>query len=349
MKLQSEVRFITDTTPLPEAEPFPSQMNFTNAVNSTDLPDLVCSTGRLYHFQMTTGVLVSCIFSCLIDTAIIMTSIPSNILVILAIYLKASLHHNYQYVLLMLAVSDLLIGTFLQPLFLTYKIEQMVLNIANCSTATAFYAIRTIITMSSIIMELAVSLERTLAVLSPFQYEQWVTPRRIVVAPMCLLLAWTVFDVSRFWGLPNQLFVWTLSLCLFCSLLTISTCYGLMVKVSKHHSEQIAALPQPFQTAAQTRKKKRETKALKTALTIGGTYFICYTPLAVGLIVRSCLPMTQKELFLLDAWIESIARLSASLNPLVLCWRNSRIRGAMKAILQRNDNMNDVPMNAINL
>ena len=211
-------------------------MNGTTSAENTTSATSTCITGReLLSFEMTTADHLCVTFSCVINGAGIFTALTGNILVILAICRKASLRCNSNLLLAVLAASDLFMGCVTQSVYIAFKTE-VLLNKSSCVTATAFSATAGIATMSSVVIVMAVGLERTLAVMAPFKYQVWVTPRRIFTTITSVCLAYSVLDISRFAGLELALLIGIRTVLLILCFLVILVCYGLMLRISSKHT-----------------------------------------------------------------------------------------------------------------
>ena len=305
-------------------------MNGTNDAENTI--SATCSTGPLFLFAMTTADHLCVAFSCVINGAGIFTALTGNILVILAICRNISLRCNSNLLLAVLAASDLFLGCVTQSVYIAFKTE-VLLNKSSCATATAFSATAGIATMSSVVIVMAVGLERTLAVMAPFKYQVWVTPRRIFTAITSVCLAYSVLDISRFAGFELALLIGIRTVLLILCFLVILVCYGLMLRISSKHTRQIAALEQAGQSAENRKKVIRENKALKTALYVNGANFFCWVPHAVGIALYVSGVLSEKEAFMANAWMGTAFLMSASLNPVIYCWRNGDIRRAIIKLL----------------
>ena len=149
-----------------------------------------------------------------------------------------SLQANY--LLATLAVSDLLTACLTQPIFVAFHVE-MLLNKTSCVTSTILTAFRSLTTMASVFTAFAVCLERTLAIMVPFYYEAWITPRRLIVAPVSAWIVFSLFDASRFVGFPKGPIAGVRSVVLVICLVSTVVCYGLMVRAANKHTKQIAS------------------------------------------------------------------------------------------------------------
>ena len=306
-------------------------MNGTNDAENTI--SATCSTGPLFLFAMTTADHLCVAFSCVINGAGIFTALTGNILVILAICRNISLRCNSNLLLAVLAASDLFLGCVTQSVYIAFKTE-VLLNKSSCATATAFSATAGIATMSSVVIVMAVGLERTLAVMAPFKYQVWVTPRRIftTITSVCLTYSLLLL-MSIFTGFPIILVVGIHSVLLILCFLVILVCYGLMLRISSKHTTYIAALEEAGQSAENRKKVIRENKALKTALYVNGANFVCWVPHAVGIALYVSGVLSEKEAFMANAWMGTAFMMSASLNPVIYCWRNGDIRRAIIKLL----------------
>ena len=308
-------------------------MNATQAPNTTN----ICTTARMYHFDMTRGFFVSTIASCVVNTASSISALVGNMLVIIAISLNHELHHNANYLLVMLAATDLLTGCLSQPIFVAFQVE-MLLNKASCGTATILTAVRSLTTMASVFTAFAVCLERTLAIMVPFYYEARITPRRLIVTPVSAWIVFSLFDASRFVGFPIGPLAGVRSVVLLVCLVSTVVCYGLLIRVANKHRKQIASQEVAVQSAEHREKNIRENKSLKMAIYVNGAYLLCYVPLVVGLVVKIFSDLKEGEMFVMNSWMGTMVFLNASLNPVIYCWRSKKIRRAILRLCGRGQN-----------
>ena len=309
-------------------------MNATQASNTTS----ICTTASMYHFDMTPVFFVSTIACCVVNTASSISAVVGNILAITTISLNHDLHYNANYLLAMLAVSDLLTACLTQPIFVAFHVE-MLLNKTSCVTSTILTAFRSLTTMASVFTAFAVCLERTLAIMVPFYYEAWITPRRLIVTPVSAWIVFSLFDASRFVGFPIGPIAGVRSVVLVICLVSTVVCYGLMVRAANKHRNQIAFQEEAVQSAEHREKNIRENKSLKTAIYVNGAYFLCYMPLAVGLVVKIFSDLKEGEMFTMNSWMGTMVFLNASLNPVIYCWRSKKIRRAILKLCGRSQNV----------
>ena len=287
--------------------------------------------------------------SCLLDAVGIPSAFFGNILVVVAIMRNVPLREVTSNILLVvLAVSDLFKGSFVHALSLTFKLE-ILLGKSTCLTATLFAALRGIITINSAVIVMALSLERTVAVMWPFKYASYITRRRIFTALASVLLPHAVFDLLKFAGAPLELVLAVRGFLLAVCFLVTLICYGLMLRVGSRQHRQIVEQHQAVQSSKNTVSSAGTNKALVTAKYVAGAYFLCWLPHIVGMSLSLSGTLSGKRWFLIYCWIAALFFLISSINPLIYCWRNSDIRRAALKLLHLDKNFNigkreEIPM-----
>ena len=313
------------------------RMNLSGTANLTNSTP-VCTTGPFFVFAVTGDILIAGVFSILLDVVNIIISVPLNLLVILTISLNSSLRRNSDFILLLLAVSDLLTATTQLPLHLANKTGHL-LGRPSCSTASAYTAVRVLLTPLSVLSVALVGLERALCVLKPYWYLENITRRHLFVPLFSLWFLWTVGDMAIRYGrsspgIANLISGGFLAVLLVGNL----ACSGMLVRVSRRHENQIHAQQTQVQLPEGEKQEiARENKALWSAIYINATYFATYFPAIIAVVILAIFDSSSAQLFHVYCWVTSINMCVASANPIILCWRNSRLSREMKK-LARLDN-----------
>ena len=293
--------------------------------------------------QKTTGGFVGILLSSFPNAFGILVGVPGNILVILAISLN--LRNKSDFVYLLLAVYDLLVSALLQPSLLARKVERLVLQRPRCSTVKVSRALFAIAGLGSLVSQMLVSLERTVAVLAPYWYEEWVTPAALIAPAVCvwfmLSLVLGILWTSLTFRTIAQIMVATFAT--ICLLVT-AVCSGILAKVANRHENQIVAQQQQLQLSEEERKKiKRERKALWTAIYVNVTFFVSYVPgVVAGLLTATIIRAEDEHIF---AWSMIVGTaflgFASAVNPIILYRRNARIGRQIRKLTARVGNHGD--------
>ena len=289
--------------------------------------------------QKTTGDLVGVILSSFPSAIGILVGVPGNILVILAISMNHSLRHKSDLVLLLLAVYDLLVSALLQPSLLARKIQHLVLQKPRCSTLNASRILFAIAGLGSLVSQMLVSLERTVAVLAPYWYEEWLTPTALIAPAVCvwsmlslvLGILWTSLTFKTTAQITASIFV---TICV----LVIVVCSAILVKIANRHEKQIVAQQQQVQLSEEERKKiKRERKALWTAIYVNAAFIVSYIPGAVvALLTATIIPPEDEDAFALSMIVgTAFLGIASAVDPIILYRRNVRIGKEIRKLAAR--------------
>ena len=292
-----------------------------------------CSTGPAFLFTTTGDILIAGICSILLDAANIIISVPLNLLVVLTISFNSSLRRNSDFVLLLLAASDVLAGAVSLSLHLVNKAEHL-LGRPSCATATAYVVARVFSAPACVLSVALVSLERALCVLTPYWYLEHVTRRRLLALHLSLWLVWTVVDVVIRFGFgsregANLVFGGVLGVLLVGNLI----CSAILIRVANRHESQIQA-HQPQLTQKEKTEIVREDKALWNAIYINTTYLATYLPAIIAVVALAVANFSSAQIFVIYSWITTITLFVISANPIILCWRNSRLKREMRKLMR---------------
>ena len=309
-------------------------MNLSGTANLTNSTP-VCTTGPFFVFAVTGDILITGVFSILLDVVNIIISVPLNLLVILTISLNSSLRRNSDFVLLLLAVSDLLTATTQLPLHLANKTGHL-LGRPSCSTASAYTAVRVLLTPLSVLSVALVGLERALCVLKPNM-----TRRRLLVPHFSLWLVWIAGDMAIRYGRSSPEGANLISGGFLAVLLVGNlACSGMLIRVSNRHENQIhAQQPQVQLPEGEKKEIAREKKALWNAIYINTTYLASYLPAVIAVVTLAIVSFSSAQVFVIYSCITTTILCVASANPIILCWRNSRLSREMKKLVRLNNNV----------
>ncbi len=127
-----------------------------------------------------------------VTTLLIFTNVPGNILVILAVVVdpNKNLRTPFNWLVVNLAIADLIVGVIAQPLAVYFHIKEgLDNNGVRVEESLAIYIIYFISCTASILSVSSLAVERYLAVRKPNTYRNKVTNKRIVVT---IVIIWLV-------------------------------------------------------------------------------------------------------------------------------------------------------------
>ncbi|XP_006819556.1 D(1) dopamine receptor-like [Saccoglossus kowalevskii] len=299
-------------------------------------------------YQLTVGTLLY---------AIILVTVLGNILVICSVVSFRRLRTVTNYFIVSLAVSDLTIATVVMP----FSAANQVLGYWSFGTifCNIYVCLDVLCCTASIINLCMISLDRYLAITSPFTYYRRMTPLTasimitvtyvvsvlISVVPVILGLHEDdrhrdLYDDPYFCVLllnPTYALVSSL-ISFYVPTIVILFTYAKIFCVAKKHQQKIHAQEDTAKRmkvlSAKDGKKRfsmtRERKAAKTLAIIVGVFILCWLPFFILNIIDpycfGCVPVT---LFTISVWLGYI---NSCINPFIYAF-NSDFRRAFRKLL----------------
>lgn len=268
-------------------------------------------------------------------------AICSNLLILVAFYQTPSLRSISNFFVVSLAVSDLLVGLAVDPVYVVLFVTGVSFNYSHvwpARLAENWFWIQTVVTSTFNLT--AISVDRYIAITSTFQYSQIVTPNRCVAGAMFIwtfsvLFASIRFLIHDFSHLPilwiiTMVFTVILPLCVICY------CYFHIFRAARLQQRKIAILSSVNAAYANTVLKNK-----KAAWTIGiiiGLFVVMWTPSLVLAFVEivtarkgSC---RQLEIVLSWYFASFLSFFSSCCNPWVYAARSREFRAAFKRVLK---------------
>ena len=146
--------------------------------------------------------------NCVLNAFLSCTAIMLNIITILALRKTASLPKSLKTLLLSLAVSDLGVGSLVQPLYIAYlvmRIEQNTETQTYEITLDAFIFMAIFFCFASFLGVVALSADRYLAIHYYLRYQELVTQKRVVAAIISVWVLSVIFTFTVFRWIPGNI------------------------------------------------------------------------------------------------------------------------------------------------
>ena len=265
------------------------------------------------------------IVNVVLNAALMLIAITGNSLVIAAILRTPTLRSPSTTLLCSLAVSDLLVGLVVQPVYIAKELTYYPLLTYVWSFMTYGTCGVSLCTMTTI------SLDRFAALHYHMRYVTMVTTTRVVYA---LVIAWLIIFLSFgivFWSVP--LYFLLVSVFIVICLLISSFCYIRIFQIVKRHQSQIQAQQQAVQNsdASDNLNIMRLMKSSMNTFVFYIVLILCYFPLFV---LMTLYGNFRKERLLkqwtpIMSFFGTAVFVNSSVNPLLYCWRLSELRTAI--------------------
>ena len=260
------------------------------------------------------------VLNSILNAPLIVIAVLGNTLVLAAILRTPSLRSPSLMLLCSLAVSDLLVGLVVQPVYFAYLqtkkdfLYQPLLVMAFSACCVSLYAIT------------AISVDRFLALHYHMRYPTLITTHRAMKTSAVL---WLICFLLSLFSLWNKSFYFTsVAVNIIICILITTVCYIKIFRIVRQHQFQIHSQKQvvnSLNTENRQNKQRKRLYAINTFI----YYFvmiICYVPAFVGISVSVISPKSWTW-----SWIiaETVAFMNSSINPILYCWRHRELRVAV--------------------
>ena len=276
----------------------------------------------------TTGPTTIIIVNCLLNVPLMLISIFGNTMVLAAVLKTPSLRSPSIILLCGLAVSDLVVGLIVQPIYIAKELTSVyflrrltrILGVAFCGISFA--------TMS------AISVDRFLALQYHMTYNSLVTSSR---AKYTLILIWLInfllFSCVNAWYIPEHFYLAFVLVGVYIIASTIS--YISIYRVVRCHQADIYAQKQAveYPSTPNTYNIVILTRTAVNTFVFYISTILCYLPWFIYRLFYS-------DIFLInasEAWVftATLVFANSAINPFLYCWRLRELRKAVRKILRK--------------
>ena len=254
----------------------------------------------------------------------------------IAVKTKARLQSMSNMALACLALTDVMVGLVVQPLFIAqiWNIIQGETTASACSIQIASKLSSFLFCLSSIVHLSLISVDRYIAIMRPYIYLQTVTKPRVLIATA---LAWTLTLIINTLLLIDVEMVRAIFTAVVFSLISVVVFCNMIVYREAHRQEkQIAAQQIDIATKENFLSHKR---AFKLTLMIITLTVISYFPGTIFLRFKEPLKNvvslgTLTSIFMV---VGSLASFNSLVNPFIYCIRLRQFRVAFIELLTRKN------------
>lgn len=269
---------------------------------------------------------ITTIITLVLNAVFGIVAIGGNFIFILSLWKTKSLQNPSNLLLGNLAISDLVVGLVVQPMYVAYKGGELN-GTYICFVHVSFSTSAWLAVGVSFLTLTTISLERYVAISKPFLYLTIIRKRNVAAVSVFIWLFGIVLVFSRFAGIGSFLFHAVCSTIIVISFTTTTLFYIKIFRLARHHQKSIIEARKINDNIVQ------ETKLTKTIGLVTGLFFLSYVPTlcimlyysirGYGLVVKTVYSWTDTALFINSSW-----------NPLIYYIRNQEIRSAMLNMLK---------------
>ena len=260
------------------------------------------------------------------------TASLGNALILVALHKVSSIYPPTKLFFRCLAVTDLCVGLFIQPIYATEIMSRIIkINMDSVFTKSLRSASAWILCGVSALTSTGIGVDRLLALLLGLRYRHVVTLRRVRVVIICF---WFIgASCGAVWVWRENISFKVTSILLSLGLFIAVFCYTRIHLKLRYYKTQV----QGHVLRGQANGRKiplyivRYRKSVSSILWVQLALVACYAPW--GIVVVLYVNEMESDV----AWLvtETLIYLNSSLNPILYCWRIREVRRAVKDIIRQ--------------
>ena len=274
------------------------------------------------HFP--TNVESVVIIYCVLIGLLIPIAVVGNSLVLAAIHRTPSLRSRTTVFLCSLAISDLVVGFLVQPLYIASEFTTVGFMRPLMELASYTACGVSLCTMT------AISVDRLLALHYHMRYPTLMTNSRAALTSVAICLIISLLSVIYFWNRTVYLILTVIVICI--SLLISSVCYITIYRIVHRHQLQIFAQQRVTQSSSASPNANmiQLKKSALNTFVFFVVMILCYFPAVISISIY--------ELTSVGDWTKALnftevaVMLNSSINPFLYCWRLPCLRTAVAKI-----------------
>jgi len=261
------------------------------------------------------------------------TASLGNLLILIALHKVSSIHPPTKLFFRCLAVTDLGVGVFAQPLYVAFIMSPLL----NMNVHDIFYVLQVALFLNwclcgvSLLTSAAISVDRLLALLLGLRYRHVVTLRRVHAVIICFWLIGALAGLIRMKEIDlalNGASV-TLTLCL----VTMSFCYTTIHIKLRHQQAQLHnnVAQGPIGIGGRSSLNiARYKKTVSSILWVQLALVTCYVPLGIVVLLSA-----NEISYVVWRATETLFLLNSSLNPILYCWKIREVKQAVRDTIRQ--------------
>ena len=255
------------------------------------------------------------VINCALNAPLMLVCTTGNTLLLAAIIRTPSLRKPSMIFLCCLAVTDLLVGLIVQPIYIAYELQ------AGALLTRAVNALFSLAGSVSLFTITAISVDRCLALYYHLRYPNLMNEKRALVTVVTL---WSLGIALSSFTLLNRSFL-VLAIGIAVCILISSFSYFRIYRIVRQHHLQIHS-----QQLAVQIQHLNLVRSMKSALNTFIYYIcmiLCYSPMFTFMLIVA----VQPNLSGLTVWKvgNTFVFMNSSINPILFCWRLRELRVAV--------------------
>jgi len=259
--------------------------------------------------------------NCILNVPLMLSCVTGNSLILAAILRTPSLRSPSTIFMCSLAISDLLVGIIVQPVYIAYELKQEPLLTFAIKVLFTFTGVVSLCTMT------AISVDRFMALQFHLRYQCLMTKKRAMYTSLSLWFFGILLSFVTLWN-KTIMFAFLavgIAICIFISTFSYTRIYLIV----RQHQFQIRAQQQVLRLPMNLVRTKRS--AISTFI-----YYICmilcYSPMLSFMSIVAIRPSLSG----LMVWKvgNTFVFMNSSINPILFCWRVRELRRAVLKLVR---------------
>lgn len=254
--------------------------------------------------------------NCILNAPLMLACVTGNSLILAAILRTPSLRSPSTIFMCSLAISDLLVGIMVQPVYIAYELKQEPPLTFAIKVLFIFTGVVSLRTMT------AISVDRFMALQFHLRYQCLMTEKRAMYTSLSLWFFGILLSFLTLWNKTTMfaLLAVGIAICIFISTFSYSRIYLIV----RQHQFQIRAQQQALQLPMNLVRTKRS--AISTFI-----YYICMILCYCPMLSFMSIVAIRPSLSGLMVWKvgNTFVFMNSSLNPILFCWRLRELRRAV--------------------
>ena len=307
--------------------------NYTSPDTRDNLQDW-CDSQAAHHGHLPAIIWPSFIINAAINSIIACAAVIGNTLILLALKKASRVQAASKALYCSLAVSDLAVGLFVQPLFVVHLVAGREGNTDMCKLMAIIINVTGVISVGVSLQTLtAISVDRVLAIRLKMRYKKVVTvTRKRIVLAICW--CFSTFHAAVIFVSPTFFNLFQILGIIMC--IGVSTVSYIIIFRNLRHLQNQVHNYSPGEEA--TRKAsfniKLYKKTVSTALWVYGSLLVCYLPFMLTMALR--MSIEGNATFIGVSWFSvSLLYMNSALNPILYCWKIQEVRESMKEVARQ--------------
>lgn len=318
-----------------------SEWNVTSGTNSSHTQSTINCFYIDYSRSAVENFYSTYILSIVVNSVCALPATVLNILVIIAVWRKSQLHTPSNVLLSNLALTDLGVGSLVQPIFVAHKIAAIHGYIPlHCMASLGSKTLASVLGAVSLTTLTAISIDRLLALVLSVRYRTVVTIRLTVKVAVLLWITGIILTIP--------LFIYPISF-LYCMILLLVLCltvttlaYAKLFRLIHQHQTKVGVdVQQPSQAQSENQEHQlteasniaKYNSSIRTVIYLVVLMLLFYSPYLVLNIVLAVVRSNDERFKAAFNITHTIVFMNSLVNPAFYCWKIRRIRNAIIEML----------------